>query len=70
MLLDFVMLPTYVHRRVKTEGLVHCLVSPVSLGIYVMLESSVVYRLQKSLTRLASARQASIFGKTITSMKI
>ena len=66
MLLDFAMSPTYVPRRAKSEGLVHCLVSPVSLAICVMLESSVVYRLQKSLMRSASARQASIFGKTIT----
>jgi hypothetical protein len=66
MLFDFAMSPTYVPRRVKSEGLVHWLVSPVSLAIYVMLESSVVCRLQKSLMRLASVRQASILGKTIT----
>ena len=65
-LLDFVILRTYVPRRVKSKGLVHCLVSLTLLTISVKLGSSVAYRLPKWPNRLASARRVSIFGKRIT----
>ena len=50
----------------KLKGSRHCLADQVIRAISVTLEPSVVYRLPKLLNRSASARQASIFGKTIT----
>ena len=55
----------YVMPR-KSKGSVHCPASQISPAISVTPEPSVVYRLPKLLSRSASARQASIFGKRIT----
>ena len=48
------------------EGARHCLANLVSLAISATLESSVAYRLPKSLSRSVSLRRASISGRPIT----